>query len=319
MNNELLLTSSHLNNSSLDDSTSQSSEETKYDEINILKQLCNSRFPIFLVHAPRAGKYLALKAFPFQGDGMNESYLNESRFINLNHPNIIKFFDAVDQQEVPNQPNTTYFSYLLMELAICDFADLLKLIDFTQDDVLCRTYFSQLIDGLEYLHSENIAHMDIKLENLLLGGDYQLKIIDFDFAHKEGDDVIVGKGTTIYRAPELLSRKCKKPKLSDIYSAGIILFTFRVGCLPYSEEGPIGQYDLKKLLREDPDAFWKAHENIQGKNLQLEESFKSLFISMVQEVPEKRATINEIRSSDWMNGPIYSSNEIYSIMSRLFR
>ena len=50
------------------------------------------------------------------------------------------------------------------------------------DEHLIHTYFSQLITGLEYLHSHHIAHLDIKPENLLIGHDYRLKIADFDQA-----------------------------------------------------------------------------------------------------------------------------------------
>jgi len=77
------------------------------------------------------------------------------------------------------------------------------------DKKLCRTFFHQLIDGIEYLHSQNLAHMDLKLENLVLGDDFKLKIIDFDLAISltdEKNDQYGGAGTKNYRAPEVRAK-----------------------------------------------------------------------------------------------------------------
>ena len=75
---------------------------------------------------------------------------------------------------------------------------------------LARTYFRQLIDGLEYLHSQGVRHLDLKLENLLIGDDYQLKIIDFDLSYMSGDTQILTRGSKFYRAPELRASQCRK-------------------------------------------------------------------------------------------------------------
>jgi len=45
----------------------------------------------------------------------------------------------------------------------------------------------------------------------------------------------MGRGTTNYRAPELIERMVEDPYSADIYSAGVMLFTLRNGYLPYRE------------------------------------------------------------------------------------
>ena len=89
--------------------------------------------------------------------------------------------------------------------------------------------------------------MDLKLSNLLIGEDFQLKIIDFDSAYIKEDIVILGKGSKNYRPPELIDTKARDPWSVDLYSAGIILFNLMTGSLPFTEEAH-GQLGLRALL-----------------------------------------------------------------------
>jgi len=67
---------------------------------------------------------------------------------------------------------------------------------------LAKTLFLQLINGLEYLHGQGIAHLDLKLENLLLDSNFNLLIADFDGAYMRGDLEVRSKGARNYRDPE---------------------------------------------------------------------------------------------------------------------
>ena len=129
----------------------------------------------------------------------------------------------------------------MMEFA--PYGDFFKFVRAFRDsltDKLIRTYFRSLIDGLEYLHKQGVCHLDLKLENLLIGKDYQLKIADFDMSYMVGDDKVITKGTKYYRAPELRSGKCRNGVAADVYSAGIILFALKTGgVIPYFEDSPL--------------------------------------------------------------------------------
>mgnify|MGYP000844692162 CR=1 FL=1 len=50
------------------------------------------------------------------------------------------------------------------------------------NESIVRFYFRQLLDGVRYMHQKGICHRDIKLENLLLDGHYNLKLSDFGFS-----------------------------------------------------------------------------------------------------------------------------------------
>lgn len=72
------------------------------------------------------------------------------------------------------------------------------------DDKLARTYFHQIIDGVEYMHSQSTAHLDLKPDNILIDSNGSIKIADFDLSYMKEDKIMCkGKGTTNFRAPEV--------------------------------------------------------------------------------------------------------------------
>jgi len=64
-----------------------------------------------------------------------------------------------------------------------------------KSEIIARTYFHQLLEGLEFLHNQEITHTDIKPENLLIGEDFVLKIIDFERAKIRPSEKMPGRGT----------------------------------------------------------------------------------------------------------------------------
>merc|ERR1719233_2616338 len=76
------------------------------------------------------------------------------------------------------------------------------------DDKLARWFFSSLVEGVEYCHSKNVIHRDLKLDNCLLSKDFVLKISDFGFAtYYDRDLMVTPIGTAQYAAPEILEGK----------------------------------------------------------------------------------------------------------------
>lgn len=135
-------------------------------------------------------------------------------------PNIIKLFEIYDSK-----------LELILIFEYIEGGDLYQLLKKTKLSPLSletmSSIFSQIIIGLNFLHSRNIMHRDIKPENILLSesnGFKEVKIADFSLAEDFSERNIKAKcGTPGYMAPEIFLKKPYDEKV-DIYSLGIVLF-----------------------------------------------------------------------------------------------
>ncbi|KAL0210447.1 hypothetical protein RCL1_004883 [Eukaryota sp. TZLM3-RCL] len=101
----------------------------------------------------------------------------------------------------------------------------------------CRL-FHQLIQGVEYCHANKVIHRDLKLENLLLDGDKNLKICDFGLSNCVSDTSMVlttACGSLHYASPELISGKPYTGPSVDNWACGVILYTLLSGHLPFED------------------------------------------------------------------------------------
>jgi len=110
----------------------------------------------------------------------------------LNSPWTLKLFDSNESGKLAGNDNEIpsslcdlkkkAFPYIVMELADNgEFFDYLDISGAVSEKV-ARYYFQNLINALEYLHIQGISHRDIKLENLLLTRDFNIKLADFGLA-----------------------------------------------------------------------------------------------------------------------------------------
>ena len=97
------------------------------------------------------------------------------------------------------------------------------------------------MDAVAYMHSQNIAHRDIKLENILIDTSERIKIIDFGFSvsfRNKNNKLKVRCGTPCYMAPEFLVTNIKKlsydPCAVDVWALGVLLFRILVGTYPFT-------------------------------------------------------------------------------------
>jgi len=298
-----------------------------YQSLNVVKKLSKAKFPVYLTSSKVNKQNYAMKIFAHRGEKPHPYYKNEIRFASLKHLNVVDIVYHENEKDTLFRGEMKKVSYILMEY--CPYGDFFDFVTKHRehiDDKLARTYFRQLIDGLEYLHKSRVAHLDLKPENLLLGADFNLKICDFDLSHVHGDKKILSRGTRYYRGPEFFKSSSEEPELkspfpSDVYGAGIILFILKSGGIyPHSENSPLEGVDLVDLLYNNNEKFWKKHCEIEERPLSFyDKDFKELFNNMVKENPEERLTLKEIKQSKWYNGPIYTPSELQKKMKSILK
>ena len=100
-----------------------------------------------------------------------------------------------------------------------------------------RFLFSQLLDAMEHMQSRNVAHRDIKLENVLVDtSSMTLKVADFGYAAITTELLKSYRGTFTYMAPEIKEgNKLYDGQKADLFSAGVVLFILVRGIFPFKE------------------------------------------------------------------------------------
>ena len=185
--------------------------------------------------------------------------------------------DYVEEKDVIFcKKNCCYFLHLQMEFCDYTLRDYIKLRNGINIHQL-QSIYNQILNGIEYIHSNNIVHRDIKPENILITKTLTVKITDFGYGkvYNAIEDETTYTGSRLYSSPEQLEGRNVTFK-TDIYSLGIV--TFELVNVFFTEMERV--LEIQKL-REIP------------------ESTKSINIikKMVSFFPDSRPTITEIRIS----------------------
>ncbi|KAE7997630.1 hypothetical protein FH972_002246 [Carpinus fangiana] len=202
------------------------------DKYEMVKDLGAGNFGVARLLRHKETKELVAMKYIERGHRIDENVARE--IINhrsLRHPNIIRFKELV--------LTPTHLS-IVMEYAAGGelFERICNAGRFSEDEA--RYFFQQLISGVNYCHSMQICHRDLKLENTLLDGSPapRLKICDFGYSkssllHSRPKSTV---GTPAYIAPEVLSRREYDGKLADVWSCGVTLYVMLVGAYPFEDQ-----------------------------------------------------------------------------------
>ncbi|KAJ3020134.1 hypothetical protein HKX48_001240 [Thoreauomyces humboldtii] len=101
-----------------------------------------------------------------------------------------------------------------------------------------RRIFRQLVEAVGYCHDKKFVHRDLKLENVLLTKELNVKLIDFGFTRNITKKNLLDTycGSVAYAAPEMILNKRYSGPQADVWSLGVILYTFVCGYLPFDDD-----------------------------------------------------------------------------------
>lgn len=153
-------------------------------------------------------------------------------------------------------------------------------------------YFKDIVDGVTFCHHRSIVHQDLKLENILLDDDDNVKIADFGLArtYRPGTMHRSTAGSLAYLAPEvLMDGPCAGPP-RDVWSLGVLLFAMTCGRLPF--EGGGNEKLLEKRIKSGVVRF--PETSAPG------DLCRDLILKMLYIDPEARATLAVVSQHPWM-------------------
>ena len=189
------------------------------DLIRQMKKICE----LSLKKKKRSERYLLLQ--------------ETALFINFDHANIVKFYGYTVGTTVPHVIMKFYSQ-----------GDLDSLIQLTRPNPITeekRLSFScQMLQGLAYLHDNNIVHGDLKPANMLLDEHDTLVLADFGLSTFKQTGV--ARGTLPYMAPELLEREACNTLASDIFAVGVVFWELLSLERPWKDRA---DEKIKELLR----------------------------------------------------------------------
>ena len=192
---------------------------------------------IYLAYQPSVKREVAIKVMSAH---LQDNISFAKRFsqevdviAHLQHPQIIPVYDYGEQDD-----------HIYIVMAYMQGGTLAERIERSPNGLPDREamrMFDLIAEGLDYAHSKEIVHRDLKSNNILMDDNNHPYIADFGLAKlTEGKLELTNTmmtGTAAYMAPEI-AQSGKSTKRADIYALGIILFEMLTGGLPFQAETP---------------------------------------------------------------------------------
>ncbi|XP_074651210.1 uncharacterized protein LOC141905968 isoform X2 [Tubulanus polymorphus] len=210
----------------------------------------------------------------------------------VRHDNVAQLYEIMETENC---------YYLVVEL--CEGGDLMEHIcqrkRLEEKEVL--RYMKQIISAVDYLHKAGILHRDLKVENLLLGAENNIKIIDFGLSNnvkvthandgncKFEEFCVTQCGSPAYAAPELLGNKKYGPQV-DVWSIGVNMYAMLTGNLPFT----VHPFNIKQLHNK------MIHGDMNPLPELVSKDCKDFVTKLLIPEPEKRMTLKQAMHHPWI-------------------
>ncbi|OHT09045.1 AGC family protein kinase [Tritrichomonas foetus] len=218
------------------------------------------------------GLIVAIKVLQNNSSEYSEIKKEISIMSHLSHPIIPKYYESFVENDS---------TFIVME-----YIEGTNLLEFVNNhngipESLAKKIFCQILSGIEYIHSKNIMHRDLKAENILINTIMNVKIIDFGMSKNSYNSLFNSFcGSVPYCAPERIVAQPYSFS-ADIWSLGIILFSMVACQLPFYHEDQ--QMLGICIVQEDPE-----YDDDMSPEL------VSLLSRILEKDPNKRICLREI-------------------------
>jgi len=204
----------------------------------------------------------------------------------LDHENIVKLFETIDGHK-----------QLFLVFEMIRGGSLYSYIRGKEgrklDENEAKRIFAQIVDAMRYCHHKGVVHRDLKLENLLLDENKNVKIIDFGFSTctQPNTKLHMFCGTPSYMPPEIVNKRDYYGPPADIWSLGVLLYAMLSGKFPFKG---VTEKDLYRCIARG------SYNSLMG----VSQSARSLISKILQVDPMKRPTCDDILRDAFMTNVI---------------
>lgn len=210
----------------------------------------------------------------------------------VRHPNVITIYDVI---------KTRTRIYIFMDLAVASVSSHLEATEEPASEQTARSWFGGISNAIAYLHQIEIAHRDLKNDNILIDSNGNAKLTDFGFAcftfDKKTKTEILSKtscGTKAYVAPEVFNPPYN-PKSADVWSLGVCLYECVTLMLPFRSDLPLQVY-----IRRQMEKGLVIPKKVQSK---LNNLLQDLLKRMIDPDVNKRIRSEAVLIHPWMRMP----------------
>ena len=238
------------------------------------------------------GRIVAIKSFNKQNISSftsKEKIRKETDIMrNLKHSSITKILEMFESEK-----------YVLIIMEYISGGNLQSFVKKRRklNEKTAKILFKQIMEGIKYIHSKNIVHRDIKLENILIDLNNNIKICDFGVSKRIHSNSILEDqcGTPVYMAPEIIKNEGYKGFPVDIWSAGVSLYLMLSGNIPFNKTS-------KHSLQED--ILNSTYPPITGISNEADDLLRGL----LDKNPSTRLTVDEVLVHPWLRDEEFDKN-----------
>ena len=274
-------------------------KDLEVNEIYKLEHLCSKEHSDVLIGTDKStGEQFAIKALKdkYQDNNRRQKVCRETDILSgLQHKNVISLKEYFEQ-------NGTV--YLATEfLSGGELNDAIR--ERRYNEETARQIFSQILNGIKYLHEVGVVHRDIKIQNLLLAEDKTVKIIDFGYAKRVQEEPSTPCGSPLCSAPEVIQNlnvhetewKEYTPAV-DLWSAGVALYVLLGGYYPFQ---PMENESAKVATEEVLDSICKGAFSFEDPvwNV-ISQNAKDLICDLLNTEADERPSAEEALQHPWI-------------------